>query len=199
MSGFRIRFPCLLLLLIALSGCAATTTTLPILADDQAMIAPEIVLRLPPPAALGPAVSVAQTIVAHFHGQSFAFDAQIQIGPDEIKLVALDTLGRRALTLSWKEGRLISETAPWLPPFARPANILVDTMIAYAPHDMLAPVLADVGARLDDTESRRSITAGHRSLIVVNYADGQGWNRSATLHNLAFGYDIDIQSKVLAE
>lgn len=191
----RLRIAFLMCLL--LTGCA-TPTPPTSLGDTQAIIAPEIVFAVPPPAALGQTVNVTQSIVARFKDQSFSFDAQIQITPIELDLAALDGFGRRGLTVTWKPDGIVSQPAPWLPKFIRPADILADIALVYWPRETLAPSLLASGATVVQTNVSRTISAGGHDLIVVEYGSGSGWNRSAKLRNLAFGYEIDIQSAEIA-
>ena len=186
------------LLAAFLSGCVAMMPAPPNLSDDKALIAPGVVFAIPQPASLGQTVNAAQAIVAHFRGQSYAFDTQIQIAPEQLDLVALDGLGRRALTVSWKPSGMTHEQADWLPPFIRPADILADVVIVHWPQKTVAAALAASGATVADAGNVRKISKGGRDLIVVEYGDGDGWNRSAKVQNLAFGYEIDIQSSEMA-
>lgn len=181
-------------LALLLAGCAAR----PHLANDEALIAPNVVFFVPPPDASAAPKAVTQSIVAHYRDQSFTFDAQIQIAPNDLDLVALDGLGRRALTVHWKAGKMDFEAAPWLPPSMRPADILADIAIVYAPEQQVGQAIARSGGTLTTTPTGRTIAKGGRDLIVVDYGDGDGWNRSAKLRNLAFGYEIDIRSTELS-
>lgn len=185
---------------LLLAGCASAPPQpmTPPLADNEALLAPRTRFAVPPPSALGQTIAVAQTIVARFRDQSFAFDAQLQINPEELDLVALDSLGRRSLTVTWKDGKIESTAAPWLPSFVRPADILADIMIVYGPEQVVSSSAASAGAALTIKDNQRMIAAGSRKLIVVKYGAGEGWNRSAKLHNFAFDYDIAIQSAAMA-
>lgn len=181
-------------IVLLLAGCASR----PQLANDEALIAPRTAFAVPPPGADAVPKTVAQSIVAHYRDQSFTFDAQIQIAPQDFDLVALDGLGRRALTVHWKSGKMDFEAAPWLPPLMRPADILADIAIVYAPEQDIAQAIARSGATLTATPAGRTIAKGNRDLIVVDYGEGEGWNRSAKLRNVAFGYEIDIRSTELS-
>ena len=194
MSRFLQAF--LLLAAMLLSGCASRTTmqTRPPLADNQAMVAPKVIFAIPPPSAIGQTVDLVQTLTAHYRKQSYVFDVQIQITPEQLDLVALDGLGRRALTVTWKADKIDYQPAPWLPPILRPADILADFVIVYWPDEVVSSSLKASHAILTTTDRGRKISSGRRDLIVVEYGKGEGWNRSAKLRNLAFGYEIDIQS-----
>lgn len=177
---------------LTLSGCASQ------LPDDEALIAPKTVFTVPRPEAAGGTTTVAQSIVARYQDRTFAFDAQIQIAPDAFDLVALDGLGRRALTVHWQAGKVNFEAAPWLPPAVRPADILADIAIVYGPQKTVSESVAQFGAVLTETDTTRAISRNSHDLVVVDYGSGQGWDRDAKLRNLAFGYEIDIQSKEVA-
>jgi hypothetical protein len=179
---------------LLLAGCASQ----PKLADDEALIAPRTSFVVPPPGADAAPKTVTQSIVAHYRDQSFTFDAEIQIAPQNFDLVALDGLGRRALTVHWTAGKMDFLGAPWLPPLMRPADILADIAIVYGPEQDVAQSVARSGATLTTTPTARTIAKGDRDLIVVDYGDGEGWSRSAKLRNLAFGYEIDIRSVELS-
>ena len=181
-------------IVLLLTGCASQ----PPLANDEALIAPRTAFVVPSSGIDAVPKTVSQSIVAHYRDQSFTFDAQIQIAPQAFDLVALDGLGRRALTVHWTAGKMDFQAAPWLPPLMRPADILADIAIVYGSEPDVAQSVAHAGAALTTTPRTRTIAKGNRDLIVVDYGDGEGWNRSAKLRNLAFGYEIDIRSAELS-
>jgi hypothetical protein len=181
---------------LLLAGCATAPPAS--LGDTQAMIAPRVVFTVPPPSVLNQTVDVAQSITAHFKDQSFSFDVQIQLVPEELDLAALDGFGRRGLTVAWKSSGVVFRPAPWLPKFIRPADILADIALVYWPQEALAGALLASGAALTQTESGRTVSADGRDLVVVEYGPGKSWSRPAKLRNLAFGYEIDIQSMEIA-
>jgi hypothetical protein len=76
----------------------------------------------------------------------------------------------------------------------RPADILAAFVIAYWPDDVVAAAMKGSAVTVATKDGVRRISRNGRDLIVVTYGPGEGWNRSATLKNLAFGYEIDIQS-----
>jgi hypothetical protein len=89
---------------------------------------------------------------------------------------------------------MVSQAAPWLPKTIRPADILADIALVYWPEEELTAPLAASGATLMQTGNSRKISSNGRDIVAVDYGPGKGWSRSAKLRNLAFGYEIDIQS-----
>jgi hypothetical protein len=166
---------------------------------DRAILAPGLVCPIPPPAAAGRSAGAAQTIAAQFRGQTFAFQAQLQIAPGEFDFVALDNFGRRALTAKWTGSQLESTKASWLPALIRPADILTDIAIVYGPAKDVAAALSSCGARLSEQGDVRTVSDKSHDVMTVRYGSGTGWNRSATLKSIAFGFTIAIQSVDLGQ
>jgi len=196
----NISFRRLPLAALVLCGCVtpAPKTTIPV-PDNETMLAPGVSCAMPPPSPMGGNVDAAQTIVAHFRGQTFSFEAQIQSTPGEFDLVALDNLGRRAMSMKWRDGQMSYTRADWLPVAVRPADMLGEVAIVFWPTDTVGPALRACGATLTTTSSGRVVTVHHRDVIDVTYANGEGWNRAARLRNLAFGFSVDIQSAEIAQ
>lgn len=172
-----------------LASC--TSQSLP---DNEATIAPKTTIVVPPPEASNGSATIAQSIVARFRDHTIAFDSQLQIAPGTFDLVALDGFGRRALSVHWRDGKMKFDAAPWLPSAVRPADILAGIAIVYGSQETVAQSVTAAGATLTQTDTRRTVSRDGRNLIVVEYGSGQGWSRPAKLRNLAFGYEIDIQS-----
>jgi hypothetical protein len=191
-------FRLLPLALLALGGCATSPPGANIaVPDNETLLAQGITCAMPPP--VGVNVNAAQTIVAHFRGQSFSFEAQIQSTPDEFDLVALDNLGRRAMSVKWRGGHMDYTRADWLPAAVRPADMIGDIAIVFWPDDIVGPALKACGASLTTTETGRVVKIRNRAVVDVRYENGEGWNRTAHLRNLAFGLSIDIQSAEIAK
>jgi hypothetical protein len=182
-----------LALSMAVAACAPMPPQLPPgVGDDTAVIAPKVLYKVPPPDALGGTVNAQQMIVARYRGQSFSFEAQIAITPERLDLVAVDGLGRRALTIGWNGRDLQYEPAPWLPPVFRPADILASMAIAYGPEAPIRAALAR--ATVTTTAARRTVAVDGKPVVIVDYGQGDGWSRPAHVRNAAFGYELDIQS-----
>ena len=183
---------------LVLCGCATQAPNASIaIQDNETLLAPGVACAMPPPT--GSNVNAAQTIVAHFRGQTYSFEAQIQETPDEFDLVALDNLGRRAMSVKWRGGHMDYSRADWLPVGVRPADMLGDIAIVFWPTDTVRTALAACGATLIETSNGRVVKVHNRNVIDVAYEHGEGWNRAAHLRNPAFGFSIDIQSAEIAQ
>ncbi len=95
--------------------------------SDQAgrsvQIAPDLAVALPRPADLGQTVEVMQLVTARYGTQTYAFEARISATPEQFLMVGLDSLGRRAMTITWSDAAISYESGPWLPPQLGPANV----------------------------------------------------------------------------
>ena len=185
----------LLLMPLLLGGCVAG---LPIfgkeLRDSQAVLARDLICEIPPQNAAGEDVSAAQTLTMTHRGKVYTFDAQIQMTAAGIDLVALDGLGRRAITIRWHGGGIDSSRASWIPTLVRPADVLANLMIVYLPLTAVAPALSACGATLTETADGRVVSNGKKDVIAVTYEPGTGWNCGAHLHNTSLDLRIDIKS-----
>lgn len=174
---------CLSLTLL-LAGCAASV---PAPATAPVPVAPGVTLVLPSPAELGHSIDAVQMVTARHGGQSWVFEGRLSVRPDELRLVCLDGMGRRALTVIWSGGRLEVERAPWVPDDLRAENILADIMLMYWPEEAVRRALS--GAALRQDRAGRGIG----DAIAITWA-GDKWNGAAHLRNDAWDYDLDVQS-----
>jgi Protein of unknown function (DUF3261) len=180
----------------ALAGCAAEK-----LPPGETRIAPSVVFVVPSPAALGYPVAATQLITAHVRGNVLQFESHIEIAPDSLELVGLDPFGRRALTIHWRAGVLSYEMAPWLPDRIKPENILADMAIINWPEAAIRAGLASSGATVEASLAHRTIVAGGRVIIRVDYdpAEAPPWTGTVHYRNEALDYDLDIQSVRIEE
>jgi Protein of unknown function (DUF3261) len=187
------------LLPLVLGGCVAGT---PIFGSEpknnQAILARGLTCEIPAPGVAGENISAAQTLTMTHGGKVYTFDAQIQMTSTRTDLVALDGLGRRAMTISWHNGEIESSRASWVPALVRPADVLATLMIVYLARDIVAPALSACGAKLSESGGGRVVSFRGKDVIVVRYGPGDGWTREAHLHNTSLDLHIDIKSVELA-
>jgi hypothetical protein len=180
-----------LVLALALAACA-TRPEVP----DRIPVAPDVALRLPAPAQLGESVEAAQMVTASHGADSFVFEGRLSVSPTGVTLVTTDGLGRRAMTVRWADGVLVTDKAAWLPADLPPAaNMLADIMLLYWPAEALRPLLD--GASLDEKAGVRQLR--HNGETVVDITRGADpWNGDAQLENRAWKYRIQVASRKLS-
>jgi hypothetical protein len=70
--------------------------------------------------------------------------------------------------------------------------------MAYWPEDSVRTALAQAHGAVTTSPTQRIVSVGGKPIVVVDYGQGDGWNRSAHVRNVVFGYELDIQSVELA-
>ncbi len=187
---------CLLALCCAalLSACAASQPSQEPVVDGVVRVAPHLSLVLPKPSSLGRTLEATQLVTAHYGDQTYVFEGHISASGNTLVLLGLDTLGRRAMTLTWSDNGLKTETAPWLPNQLRPENMLADIVMLYWPDDQVNAALAPSGGRLVANKRSRAIFDRDGEVMHADYSSDDPWNGSLSYRNLAWGYGLDVQS-----
>jgi hypothetical protein len=177
-----------------LAGCAPNRPAA--LPDEVVVLGPGIEVVLPPSPEPGRRVEAAQTIIAEFTGQRQMFEARISAAPGRFAMAAVDTLGRRALTLEWTAAGLSATAAPWVPERMRVRNLLADMMLIYWPEEAVRALLSQSEARLDASRTRRRVLRGSEEVIRVEYAPAadRPWSGTTRFFNRAWGYAITVHS-----
>jgi hypothetical protein len=187
----------LILLMICSAACAARYETSP----GSTRIAPGLELLIPPGRELGYSIEATQLITAHFRDKVQVFQAYVSVSPEKINLIALDPFGNRALTVSATDEAIHTEAAPIVPTVLRPENILADLAIVYWPASAVRRRLVGTSASLYDDQSERKINFDGREVVQVIYESPHehSWAKRAHLHNIAYGYELDLQSTVTSK
>jgi hypothetical protein len=177
---------------LALAACAFPAPTGPV--STVAMPA-GLTLHLPKPAALGRTIDAAQSVILTYPGGTVAFEGRIRSSPERVYLVCIDPLGRRALSAEWTDQGARFETAPWLPGLLRPANVLADLIVIYAPQTTVAEALP--GAEVVTDAAGRTVRRKGEDILHVDYAPGGGddiWSGTAVYRNIPWHYTLTVQS-----
>jgi hypothetical protein len=170
-------------------------------ADANApLIAPGQLLTLPRPGELGRRMLAVQLITAHRGGQTFAFEGHLNVRPDRLTFIGLDSLGRRAVTVAWDGHDISAEVAPWLPGALRPGSLLADLMVIYWPEKSVRAALPPGGELLQEPHSRTIRLAG-RDVLHADYEWTLGGRLNGLLRysNFAWGYQIEVQSSEIRQ
>lgn len=182
------------LLMLALAACRtepADMTVAPI------PIAPDLAMTLPRPDDLGRSVEATQLLTARYGAQSFVFEARLSATPDRFLMVGLDPMGRELLRITWSPSGLYYQAAPWLPAGLRPENMLADIVLLYWPETVVRRTLAAAGGTLVSGPHSRLVMAGGKEVMRADYQPVAGespWTGRLHYRNLAWGYELDIQS-----
>jgi len=183
--------------LLALGGCAIAPPGAP---PGEIIVAPGLSLVMPTVASLNRRIEVSQLVVARYGAQTVRFEGRISAGPDHFDLLCIDLLGREAVRIHWTGAGIVSHQATWVPEQLRPENMLADIVMLYWPAATVARALAAFGGVLAAEPGRRSVRLHDEEVIRADYQPLAGvdpWNGNAKLHNLAWNYELDIQSRVI--
>ena len=171
----------------------------PVRAAEKALLGPHYALLLPSPAELGRQVEMTQFLTAKYKDDQFTFEGRLSISPEKLVLAGVDGMGRRAMTVTWDGHDMTVERAPWLPESLRPASILADIVVLYWPEKAVRRALAPSGCVLLATPKSRRVRCGSAEVLRAKFdwaADGP-WTGTVQYSNLAWGYEIGIQSQEL--
>ena len=177
-----------LVLVLLLASCAT-----PPPAQGPVEVAPGVSVFLPPPASLGRSIEAVQLVTARHGKDSFTFEAHLSVTPERVLLAGTDGFGQRVMEVRWTGQTLTVSKAAWIPETLRPENILADVTLIYWPDAVVRSQLS--GAEIGFGGGRR-IGRGGTTLIAIGFA-GDPWNGTAHLANLAWDYEIDVQSSVV--
>lgn len=187
-----------------LAGCAGGTLSLDAFTGStssapsvpEVQLAPSYKLVLPQPATYGSRIKVRQLVTLEHSGNSISFEALLNIQPTEVSLVAVDPIGRRALTLNWDGTQLTVEKAPFLPDSLRVEWLMADMIAVYWPAPVVQRSLAATSAKVEDRGGRRIISADGAELLKADYAwtGKSGLVGTMKYENLSWGYTVSVKS-----
>jgi hypothetical protein len=173
-----------------------TPSSAPETAEPTALlIGPGQRLNVPRPADLGRRIVATQLITLRGYGQTFVLEVNLSITKERVTLVGLDGMGRRAVTITWTGQKVAAETAPWVPETFRPGSMLADIILIYWPEAVVHRALPEGGALLQEAHGR-TIQVNGKDVFRVDYGSAATAPWHGTLHysNLAWGYEVDVQS-----
>ena len=181
---------------ILLSGLLACSTV-PGPGDRSVDIGAGLVVELPRASHAIKPFSAAQSAVIRFGDRPLLLDLRLRGDGRELHLVAVDGLGRRALTLTWRASGIDAVRATWLPADLPLLNFLADVFLIYWPDDSLRQVLGETDGTLSMDDRHRTISRNGQDIVRIDYPDGRKtpWSGSVRYSNPARGYAIDITSR----
>lgn len=182
-------------LFLALGGCVSDRNSAET-GEAGMLIGPHLPIRAISPAEFAYQRQVTQVLTMRFGEQSINLEAQLAMSKSEVRAILLDSLGRRAVTLVWRDGKLESQLADWLPPGIRADAIFADMMVLYGEPAALQAALADSGCTLELGKATRLLRCRDKDVLRAEYDLKSPKRLNGSLHygNLAWGYEVDIQS-----
>src|SRR5262249_36683162 len=126
--------------------------------DTAVLLAPDLRLDLPEPAAMGRPIEAVQMVTAHHDGNNITFEAHLSITPQQVLLVGADVTRQRLMTVTWHGRQIEVQAAPSLPKDVRPGAILADLVVLYWPEDAVRQALRKSGAELAVDATRRTVS-----------------------------------------
>ena len=181
-----------MMLTLALAGCATRTAKM---TDESVLIGPELTLVMPHPGELNRTFEAVQLVSARYGERTFVFESHLSASPGHFLMVGLDSVGRKAMTITWTDTGISYEAAPWVPEQLRPQNVLADIVILYWPETSVHRSL--IGGTLTTGLNTRSVMIGDKEIIHIDYQPthpGDLWSGRLNYKNLAWGYELDVQS-----
>jgi hypothetical protein len=192
------RLPAVLLTLLVslLAACATTSES----SRTKVDIAPGASLTLPDRPPFGRYANAVQLVQAVYRDRTEVFQAVIASKDDGLTLVMTVPNGPRIMSLEWRAGSLKAKFEPIAPKGLTAEHMLADIMTVYAPPEALRRALD--GAELAvNPDGSRELTQDGQPIVRVTYPAGNGahpWHGRAVLENIAFGYQLAINSQPTA-
>ena len=164
--------------------------------DTAVLLAPDVRLDLPEPAAMGQSIEAVQMVTAHHDGNDITFEAHLSITPERVLLVGVDVTGQRLMTVTWRGRQIDVQAAPALPKDVRPGAVLADLVVLYWPADVVRQALRTSGAELAADAASRSVSLHGKPILQATYRQGSAspWHGGLHYRNFAWGYDIDVET-----
>jgi hypothetical protein len=182
---------------LLLAGCASRQPGQIAPAPDTTTIAPGVTMTLSRLPALEPGLDVAQLVRSRYQTRSDTFQATIQTTPGTVTVVVAMPSGPPLVTIVWKDGKISGSKAPMLPDSMTPDHLLADLLSVYASSEALNGALK--GAKVSDDGTSRTIEQDGKVLVRITRPEGDPWSGTASLHNLAFGYQLGINSRRVSQ
>jgi hypothetical protein len=171
---------------LLLAGCASSGGTLP----------PVPALAPLTPASFGGSVQVEQTLSAAYGDRESTLTCVLDVSPQKLTVVGLTATGQRVFTLSYDGVSVTAQRSVFAPKEIAPERILADLQFAFWP----LAALQGVGNGWDVSEPREGLRriryAGR--LVAETHRLGSGaFPERLWLSNFAYGYALDIRSRVI--
>jgi hypothetical protein len=162
----------------------------------RAHIAEDVALTLPSPPGFPETRALSQIVRARYGERAAAFEAILDLSPDQVTVVITVLGGPRVATLTWNEEGVREERTLLAPAGVPVENILADLFLVVWPAQAIAESLPE-GVELvtDESGLHRRIQRNGDTLVEVT-PDPADPSRVVVI-NHAFEYEVSITSQVL--
>ena len=118
----------------SLAACAQVPSFAP---SKLVQLAPDVAFELPEWKLPSRPIEAMQLLKVRYGEKTFSLQVRLSLTEDELSLLALDSVGRRAFNLHWSETGIQSGRADWLPTTLKAENVLSDIIMAFWPEQIL--------------------------------------------------------------
>jgi hypothetical protein len=182
----------ILALAVAAGACGARHEP----AEDgrlRAHIAEDVELMLPSPPGYPETRTLSQIVRARYGERSAAFEAVLDLSPEQVTVVITALGGPRVATLTWNEAGVREERTLLAPTGVPVENILADIFLVVWPTEAVAASLPEGVELVTDEDGRHRRLQRDGETIVEIAPDPENPSR-AVVRNLAFEYEVTITS-----
>lgn len=184
----------ILALAVAVSACSRADP-----AEDgrlRAHIAEDVALTLPSPPGYPETRALSQIVRARYGERAAAFEAILDLSPDQVTVIITVLGGPRIATLTWNEDGVEEERTLLAPAGVPVENIVADIFLVVWPAQAIAESLPE-GVELvtDESGSHRRIQRNGETLVEVT-PDPADPSR-VVVRNTAFEYEVAITTQAL--
>ena len=146
-------------------------------------LGPDLEMMLSVPGGVRKETSAVQMVTGTWKSRSFSQQVQVMKRNGALDFVALDPLGRRAMTIQWQGDQIQATMAPWLPPDLTAQMMMAHFALIYSSGPTLSNAFFGDDVIVDE--------------IIYDPSRELAWNGKARMVNFLLDYQLSVQSKVL--
>lgn len=176
---------------VLLGACATTSRELRVAEVD---IADSAVLTLPEARELTDRVAATQLLTATYEDQSYTMQVELEWRHGSMFIVALNTLGTVAFSLSYDGSAMEIRSNSLLARRIRAENVLADILLTFWDRSRLQPRLRGDALALVDSANKRSLLRDGRPVIVIDYESESRWEGTVRFEHVERDYVLEIET-----
>jgi hypothetical protein len=191
-----LRFGYLMILFLALSGCAI----LKVQQSDtpRVEIAPGQIIQLPTPSQLNFNLTASQIVSAQYtiegKTKTYTSEVQVEATPQQLLLVALSGWGGELFSLRYTGQTIQSSSLPMPNAAMGIKYTLSDFILTQASEPVLLSLLKPTEITVKCMPTQRIFTLHGKKIITIDYQGSDAWHGTVILHNFLFNYEVRVQT-----